>query len=271
MAKIAFDKYYTSPRTARFCINKVIEVIGKDNITEWIEPSAGCGTFSLQIPDCYAYDLYPQHPSIRKADFTTLDLGGYKKGRLFIGNPPFGGSSGKLIQQFFNKCAADGDYIAFILPVGYYDSYARFNKFEIIYQTTIEIEYTNVMIKSAFIIYKRNPMIQKFKDPEPLKAIKWIRLGRENKKDKKHKSSGDYDYCVASFGTSLKECKPYEHAGTYAMKIDQQWREQVKELMKWLYWYNKETKILSQFSVSSPSINLVKLDKLIRICLPGIE
>ena len=49
MAKIEFDKYYTSPNTARFCINKTYEILGKENITEIIEPSAGCGTFSNQI------------------------------------------------------------------------------------------------------------------------------------------------------------------------------------------------------------------------------
>jgi len=95
MAKIAFDKYYTPPTVARLCINKTYEIIGKDNITEIIEPSAGCGMFSHQRIGYTIFNDKRKHEYIEQADFIKLDLGGYKKGRLFIGNPPFGGSSGK--------------------------------------------------------------------------------------------------------------------------------------------------------------------------------
>ena len=51
MAKINLDKYYTSKELAKYCIDKTLEVIGENNISEIIEPSAGNGAFSLQIPN----------------------------------------------------------------------------------------------------------------------------------------------------------------------------------------------------------------------------
>jgi len=39
--KIALDKYYTPKGTAKYCIDKVYEIIGESNISEVIEPSAG--------------------------------------------------------------------------------------------------------------------------------------------------------------------------------------------------------------------------------------
>lgn len=39
--KIENDKYYTPKELAKRLINKTFDVIGKDNISEIIEPSAG--------------------------------------------------------------------------------------------------------------------------------------------------------------------------------------------------------------------------------------
>lgn len=83
MAKINLDKYYTSNELAKHCID-VVDELGLE-ITETIEPSAGNGSFSLQIPNCIAYDLEPEHESIIKQNFLELNLP-YKYGRLFIGD-----------------------------------------------------------------------------------------------------------------------------------------------------------------------------------------
>ena len=45
MSKIKNDKYYTSNELAEYCVNKTKEIIGKQNISEWLEPSAGAGVF----------------------------------------------------------------------------------------------------------------------------------------------------------------------------------------------------------------------------------
>ena len=73
---------------AKYCIDKTYEIIGQDNISEIIEPSAGNGSFSNQL-NCIAYDIEPENNEIIKQDYLTLGLE-YKKGRLIISNPPFG-------------------------------------------------------------------------------------------------------------------------------------------------------------------------------------
>lgn len=269
MGKIAFDKYYTSPYTARWCINKTYEIIGKENITEIIESSAGCGSFSKQIPDCKAYDLYPQSEQIIQQDFLKLDLGDYKKGRLFIGNPPFGGSTGQLIKQFYDKCIEDGDYIAWILPIGFYNNYSRFNKSEIIYQCKLVTKYSNRDISTAFIIYKKSDII---KTEPKLKSIIFERYPRTNLHE--NKKINNYDYSFSSWGSSssiLREMKPYEKASVLTMTIDEKWKNEVISFMKWLYYYNKDTNILNQFSMNAENIIIWRLVQLIKIAIPEIE
>ena len=47
MAKIELDKYYTSDDLAKYCVEKTKEIIGEENITEYLEPSAGSGTTKI--------------------------------------------------------------------------------------------------------------------------------------------------------------------------------------------------------------------------------
>ena len=109
--KLDNDKYYTPIDLAKKCIDKTFKLIGVENISEIIEPSAGNGSFSNQIENCIAYDLVPENDNIIQANFLDLKLA-YKRGRLFIGNPPFGVHN-KLVVDFYDKCCDCGDYIAF--------------------------------------------------------------------------------------------------------------------------------------------------------------
>lgn len=270
MGKIHFDKYYTPPIVAKWCIEKVYEIIGKENITEIVEPSAGSGTFSHQIPNCVAMDLYPQHESIYKTDFITESLG-YKPGRLFIGNPPFGGSSGKLLHAFYDKCVSEGDYIAWILPASYYNNYAQFNKFEIIYSVILDTDYTNQPIKTAFVIYKRNKDIDRFYNPDYQSDIVEIKSYMRTNKNFRYNPVIDYDYSVCTWGILFKEAKPYEKAAVMTFKIkDDYWRPLVIKYIKWLYEYNKKTKILQQFSIASGVISIQTVYSLIHIAFPEL-
>ena len=274
MAKIAFDKYYTPPTVARWCIEKTQEIIGLDNITEWVEPSAGCGMFSHQIPGCKAYDLYPQHEYIEQADFLTLDLGGYKKGRCFIGNPPFGAGTGKILKDFYNKCTTDGDYIAFIQPASYYNNYSKFYKFEIVYSCILKAEYTNQLLYTSFTIYKRNPDRNDFREQtkDTLKDVTLTRIGRTNKNRDGHKKNLDYDYCLTSFGAMLKESKPYETAGQIVVKChNPDNKYEIISFLKWLYYYNKESKILSRKCISSGNVQGRDIIQMLKICIPNIK
>ena len=135
MAKINLDKYYTSKELAKHCID-VVNRLGLE-ITETIEPSAGNGSFSLQIPNCIAYDLEPEHESIIQQDFLKLELS-YKKGRLFIGNPPFG-TRNTLSVKFFKKAITMGDAIAFILPASQYQNNQQMYEFDLIHSEMLPI------------------------------------------------------------------------------------------------------------------------------------
>lgn len=273
MAKIPWDKYYTSPNVARWCIDKTYEIIGKVNITEVIEPSAGCGMFSLQIPNCIAYDLYPQSEHIKQADFIKLDLGGYKKGRLFIGNPPFGAGSGKILKDFYNKCTNDGDYIAFIQPASYCNNYYRFYKFEIVYSCILKTSYSNVELYTSFTIYKRNPYKSDFRSNEiELKDVKLSLNLRSNKKNN-HKINIDYDYCIVGFGGGiLNTTSPYKNCKTISIKCNNpKNKDEIITFFKWLRIYNKETKILSKKCISSENIEIKDILKLLKICIKDIK
>lgn len=274
MAKIAFDKYYTPPNVARWCIDKVKEVIGEENITEWVEPSAGSGSFSHQIPGCKAYDLYPQHEYIEQADFLELDLGGYKKGRCFIGNPPFGGGAGKLIKSFYNKSCDNGDYIAYIQPASYCNNYNKFYRFEIVYSCLLKTHYTNTELYTSFTIYKRNPDKQDFREKKvKLKDVTFTRISRNNKGNK-HKVNLDYDYCMGSFGAGnvLRQDVPYRTAGNILVKCNNKDnKDKIITVLKWLYYYDRETKILQKKCISSNSVSDDTLIKILKICIPDIK
>ena len=111
--KIQNDKYYTPQETA----HKTYEICKLHNIeiSQVIEPSAGNGSFLKLIPDSIGYDIEPEDNSIIKADFIKLNID-YQKGRLIIGNPPFG-ERNNLSRSFFKKSVKISDVVAFILPI----------------------------------------------------------------------------------------------------------------------------------------------------------
>jgi hypothetical protein len=152
MAKINLDKYYTSKELAKHCID-VVNKLGLE-ITETIEPSAGNGSFSLQIPNCIAYDLEPEHESIIKQDFLKLELP-YKKGRMFIGNPPFGRGN-SLSMAFYKKSVKLGDFIGFILPISQLNNNIQLFDFDLIHSEQLPlIEYSGIKLNCCFNVYKR--------------------------------------------------------------------------------------------------------------------
>ena len=64
MTKIKNDKYYTSPDLAKYVVNKTKEIIGEENITEYIEPSGGNGVFLDYLPQgTYSCDIEPENLS----------------------------------------------------------------------------------------------------------------------------------------------------------------------------------------------------------------
>lgn len=109
--KNKFDKFYTNIDIAKHCLNK-IDLSQYDLI---IEPAAGTGSFSHEIPNCIALDLAPEAPDIIKQDFFLYSPPINYNKILVVGNPPFGQQS-VLALKFFNYAAKFANTIAFILP-----------------------------------------------------------------------------------------------------------------------------------------------------------
>ena len=112
--KIKLDKFYTKKHIAKMCIDK-IDFSVFDTV---IEPSAGNGTFSSQIPhECVvSYDLEPGDKNIIKKDwFLVTEAKG--DNIIVCGNPPFG-IRNKLSKRFIKHSidVIGANTIAFILP-----------------------------------------------------------------------------------------------------------------------------------------------------------
>jgi predicted RNA methylase len=106
------DKFYTLPAIAKSCI----DLLDLSEFSLIIEPSAGSGSFSNQLPkDTVALDLNPEHDGIRRQDFFDFVPAEVNGKILVIGNPPFG-QQNSLALKFINHAARFADTIAFIIP-----------------------------------------------------------------------------------------------------------------------------------------------------------
>ena len=157
IAKILNDKYYTSPDLAEYCVRKTEEIIGKENITEYLEPSAGSGVFLDYLPKgTLAYDIEPEDYKNRivKADYLSLDLE-YKKGRCIIGNPPFGVKN-NLTVTFYKKSVQIADYISFILPISQYNNHIKLYEYDLLYTENLgAMRYSDRIVHCCLNIYKK--------------------------------------------------------------------------------------------------------------------
>ena len=79
---------YTTPETAKSCVNDLIQAIPCG--MKFIEPSAGTGAFLKHLPsDTIAMDVLPKHPAVRLGEFLTYEPPGSGL-YCVVGAPPFG-------------------------------------------------------------------------------------------------------------------------------------------------------------------------------------
>ncbi len=116
------DKYYTSTKCVETCIELIKKNINIDNDDLCIEPSAGNGAFIKYIKTLsnhnLFYDIKPEHPEIKKLDYTKFYYKIIKnkyKNIHIIGNPPFGRQSSLAI-KFIKKSCEFCNTLSFILP-----------------------------------------------------------------------------------------------------------------------------------------------------------
>lgn len=161
MAKFGLDKYYTPVETANACIDIVLDAIGLDNITEAIEPSIGGGAFTHHpvLRPVLGIDVAPEVEgdgtmSVVKANYLTYPIP-YRKGRLVIGNPPFGERM-NLAQKFFRKSTEIADHIAFILPISQLDNTSSMKGFNLVRSVDLGVlDYSGRALRCCFNVYTR--------------------------------------------------------------------------------------------------------------------
>ena len=229
--KIINDKYYTPVDVAEKCISTAYDIIGKENISDIIEPSAGCGNFSLQL-NCKAFDISPEHESIIKQDYLELDIS-YQVGRLIIGNPPFGEKM-YLAQQFYKKSVLIGDYIAFILPISQLNNTNSLYEFDLIFSKDLGvIDYSGYNLHCCFNIYKRPISGLNIKKSTKLKSVKIIRQDSKGYDD-----CNDYDIrmCYWGNGSAGKILKDEKYSAEYKISISEQYRDAVIEVLTTINW-----------------------------------
>ena len=272
MAKIVNDKYYTPKDLAKRLIDKTYEIIGKENITSVIEPSAGNGAFSLQIDNCIGYDIYPEHPSIIKANFLKENIE-YQKGRLCIGNPPFGNRNA-LSVNFYKKCCEIGDYIAFVQPISQYNNNLQMYLFDLIYSEDLGvIEYSDRNLHCCFNIYKRptNSTL----NPKPNYTLKDVTIieHRRTKGDystgKNKEINNGFIYSMCNWGNgSLGKIPKY--VGEYAQEVyiycnKEEYKDKIIDLLS----YEKIREYVN--SISMKKISVMRLYKYLKDNIEGIE
>ena len=264
MGKIKHDKYFTPPDLAKYVVDKTKEVIGEENIVEYIEPSAGAGVFLDYLDKPYlACDIEPEDDRIIKQDFLKVELE-YKKGRCIIGNPPYG-TRNTLSVKFYKKSIQSGDYISFILPISQFNNNQQMYEFDLIYSEDLGLKkYTDRNIHCCFNIYKRPRDILNKKPNYKLRDVEI----KEYRRSGTYKKPEKYDFGMCSWGASLG--KEVEHVGQYAQENyiivkNQRYKKEILELCKKTDWKN-----LYPF-VSTPKVQTWKIYKYLKEQIPEIQ
>jgi hypothetical protein len=114
------DKFYTKTAVAKFCVEKLQEILGNQEY-QFLEPSAGNGVFidtlkEVGMSNIEAMDIDPDNDFITKQNFFQYKPS-FDGNIVVMGNPPFGRCSSLAI-KFFNHAASfqNTEIIAFILP-----------------------------------------------------------------------------------------------------------------------------------------------------------
>ena len=265
MSKLNLDKYYTEDSVVLKCLNIAAKTLFSEIISEAIEPSAGNGAFSNKIKNCIAYDIEPEHEDIIQQDFLELDLD-YKKGRLIIGNPPFG-KSNSLSVKFFKKSIQIADYIAFILPISQLNNTLQMYEFDLISSTDLGEEiYTDRKLHCCFNIYKRP--ISGLLNDKPDYKLKDVTI-KEFRRGGTYIIQSEADLSICNWGNGSLGKVP-SFVGEYAQEAyiyvhNKKYLEQIRRL------FDFETIRKYVSSISMKRISVARLYKYIKDNIPEIE
>lgn len=270
MAKIPLDKYYTPKELAEYCVNKTKEIIGDENIIEYLEPSAGCGVFLDYLDKPYlAYDIAPEDERIVQADYLTLDLE-YKKGRCIIGNPPYGKSLNLAI-QFYKKSIQLSDYISFILPISQINNSIKMYEFDLIHSEDLKKnKYSDVSLHCCLNIYRRRK--DGLFNNKPNYKLKDIIIEEYHRGRKEIMKYENYDFGMCGFGKGIIG-KPPKYLGQYASEfyfkiLNEKLKNKITDLLNKTDW---EKDVLKNSISGQCTPNMWMIYKYIKEQIPEIE
>lgn len=267
MSKINLDKYYTPSDLAGYCVKKTMEIIGVENITEWLEPSAGAGVFLPYFGNTnnyLAFDIEPEAENIEQKNYLELDLP-YFKGRCVIGNPPFG-TRNTLSVRFYKKAITMCDYVAFILPASQYNNNQQMYEFDLIYSEILPIiKYCGIKLQCCFNIFKRpenglnlTPIDYTLKD---VTILEWRRGGN-------YKIPERYDLGICSWGASIG--KEIKQQGQFALENyliinSLEYKQQILDTMKKAKWCELYP------NIATPRLGQWKIYKYLKEQIPDLQ
>jgi len=180
------DRFYTPHSTAQQCVDVIDNLNDYDHI---LEPSAGSGSFSTLLDNCFAYDIAPQHKDIITQDFLQLQNLPQHKSSLVIGNPPPFGIRSQLAKKFISHSIDLGaDTIAFVLPrtfVKYTNQTMFSNEWRLVDVVLTEdnnflLDNSTIFIPCYFFVWTR------LKDYKPSIDLR----------DKKYLPAKEFSFCV---------------------------------------------------------------------------
>jgi predicted RNA methylase len=230
-------QFYTKTDVAA----RLISLVDISKYKRVIEPSAGDGAFSLQIPNCEAYDIEPHHESIKKADFLGLNLWLspiLPKDTLIIGNPPFGKQS-SLALQFIRSSCQYADTVAFILPLSFTKKSMR-DKVplthhlifqEILLPNSFIFKNKEYSIPCVFQIWRRQEKERTVEITPEIKEFSFV--GKEDNPDIWFRRVGVY---AGRFGTDYQYKSKQSH---YFLKCKD--TEKVLNILKSIVWKHNNT------------------------------
>lgn len=245
MSKIEFDKYYTPAEVVEKVTEQVKLLLG-DTVTEVVEPSAGDGAFIESVKsfgkDFKLFDLVPEHEEIEQQDYLELNIP-HKKGRLVLGNPPFGSRS-TLIKKFFKKSVEIADCVAFILPISQLNNTKQLYEFDLIHSEDLGVkEYSGVPLHCCFNIYKRpegGVLNKPYKAPI-IDGLEIVEYRRDKEDSYRKKVKDGYFHSIGSWGSV--GVVP-QHIGYFSMELyfysedknirnvvmDIDWKDEIKSI-----------------------------------------
>ena len=244
--KLNLDQYYTPDNLALRCVSITRSLIGK-GVSEYFETSAGTGAFlkAIRVMDkrtpITAVDIQPKSAGITTADFLTMPLS-YRKGRCFIGNPPFGARM-SVAHRFWKRCVQYGDYVAWILPISQLNSVSMLYEFDLIYSADLgDVVFSGCKpVRCCFNVYRRPKNGLNRKALTELSEVSFMRSDSKGYRD------FDYDFRMVCWGgragSLLKENEP-DLAMVYRIKVnDPSKRAYVRKIIENTDWMKERPSV----------------------------